>query len=301
MNRMIKKSLRNTFTAYLFILPGLVFTTLWLFYPMIRAFQLSFYNWNLMPNIPNTFIGFDNYLSAFQDDLFWLTLKNTGVYVLVTVLGQLFLGLFLALILDQVTKGRVLIRTLLYIPVVTSIVVAALLFRYLFNSSDAGLVNYFLTDVIGIIAKPIPWLREAQTAFIPVFMLGIWKGVGWAMVIFLAALQSIPEEYREAASIDGASHTQIITKIVIPILIPTILLVMILLTNGAFKVYVEVALITGGNPLHRTEVLLSYIYYQGFERMNFGYANALSFMLAVVIFSINRIQLRQQKKLTHGI
>ncbi len=254
-----------------------------------------------MPSIPNTFIGFDNYLSAFQDDLFWLTLKNTGVYVLVTVLGQLLLGLFLALILDQVTKGRVLIRTLLYIPVVTSIVVAALLFRYLFNSSDAGLVNYFLTDVIGIIAKPIPWLREAQTAFIPVFMLGIWKGVGWAMVIFLAALQSIPEEYREAASIDGASHTQIITKIVIPILIPTILLVMILLTNGAFKVYVEVALITGGNPLHRTEVLLSYIYYQGFERMNFGYANALSFMLAVVIFSINRIQLRQQKNLTHGI
>ncbi len=252
-----------------------------------------------MPNIPNIFIGLENYFSAFQDDLFWLTLKNTGAYVLITVLGQLFLGLFLAILLDQVTAGRVLIQTLLYIPVVTSIVVAALLFRYLFNSSDAGLVNYFLTDILGILTKPIPWLREAQTAFVPIIMLGIWKGVGWSMVIFLAALQAIPEEYREAASIDGASHTQIITKIILPILVPTILLVMILLTNGAFKVFVEVVLITDGNPLHRTEVLLSYIYYQGFDKLNFGYANALSFMLAVVVFTINRIQLHQQNKLTH--
>lgn len=296
---MNKKRLRNSFTAYLFILPGLAFTTLWLFYPMVRAFQLSFFKWNLMPNIPNIFIGLENYFSAFQDDLFWLTLKNTGAYVLITVLGQLFLGLFLAILLDQVTAGRVLIQTLLYIPVVTSIVVAALLFRYLFNSSDAGLVNYFLTDILGILTKPIPWLREAQTAFVPIIMLGIWKGVGWSMVIFLAALQAIPEEYREAASIDGASHTQIITKIILPILVPTILLVMILLTNGAFKVFVEVVLITDGNPLHRTEVLLSYIYYQGFDKLNFGYANALSFMLAVVVFTINRIQLHQQNKLTH--
>lgn len=293
---MNKKHLRESFTAYLFILPGLVFTAAWLFYPMLRAFQLSFYNWTLLPNIPNEYIGLENYLNAFRDDLFWVALKNTGLYVLITVIGQLILGIFLAIVLDQITAGRVLIRTLLYIPVVTSIVVAALLFRYLFNSSDAGLINYLLTDVFNIAAGPIPWLREAHTAFVPIYCLGIWKGVGWSMVIFLAALQAIPEEYLEAAAIDGASHIQGILRIILPILLPTIILVMILLTIGAFKVYVEVALITGGAPLHRTEVLLSYIYYQGFGRLNFGYANAISFMLALVIFSISRIQLRQQNQ-----
>lgn len=257
---------------------------------------MSFYDWTLLPNIPNVFIGFENYLRALQDDLFWLSLKNTGIYVLITVIGQLFFGVFLALLLDRITAGRVVIRTLLYIPVVTSIVVAALLFRYLFNSSQAGLVNFFLTETFGILSEPIPWLREAQTAFIPVYLLGIWKGAGWAMVIFLAALQSIPEELREAASIDGASNIQIVFRIILPILIPTIILVMILLTIGAFKVYVEVALITDGNPLHRTEVLLSYMYYQGFDRLNFGYANALSFILAMIIFFINRIQLRLENQ-----
>lgn len=294
---MHKARFRQSLIAYLFLLPGLIVTSLWLFIPMVRAFQMSFFDWNLLPNVPNTFIGFENYRTALQDELFWMTLKNTGGYVLVTVFGQLVLGLFFALLLDQITVGRVVVRTLLYIPVVTSIVVAALLFRYLFNSSDAGLVNYFLTDVVGLLKEPIPWLREARTAFIPVYFLGIWKGAGWAMVIFLAALQSIPEVYREAASIDGASNTQIIQKIVLPILIPTIVLVTILLTIGAFKVYVEVALVTGGNPLHRTEVLLSYMYYQGFDRLNFGYANAIAFILAVIIFSINRIQLKLESGL----
>jgi multiple sugar transport system permease protein len=263
---------------------------------MLRVIQLSFYDWNLLPNVPNTFIGLGTYRAAFQDDQFWLALKNTAGYVAITMTGQLTLGLFLAILLDPLTTGKVLIRTLLYIPVVTSVVVASLVFRYLFNSSDAGLMNYLLTDFLGVVKEPISWLREAKTAFIPVYFLGIWKGVGWAMVIFLAALQTIPESYREAAAIDGASDSQITFKIILPIMLPTIILVMILLTIGAFKVYVEVALITGGAPLHRTEVLLSYMYYQAFDHLNFGYANALSFILAMIIFGINRLQLKLERR-----
>ncbi|HAL62243.1 MAG TPA: sugar ABC transporter permease [Chloroflexi bacterium] len=290
--RMRSKITGDSLTAYAFLLPGFLFLAVWIIYPMLKALQISAYDWSIMPGQVSEFVGLDNYVRALHDGLFWLSFKNTLLYAGVTVSGQLVLGLVVALMLDQITKGRVAFRAVYYLPVVTSWVVVSLLFKYLFNASPAGLINYLLVDILHVLSAHIPWLNEPETAFVAIYSLGIWKGVGWTMVIFLAALQSIPAEYHEAASIDGASSWQIIRLITLPLLIPTMILVMIMLTIGAFQAYIQVALITGGGPLHRTEVLLSYMYDRAFTDLDFGYAAALSYVLIFVVFVISQLQLR---------
>jgi len=289
------KAIRNSLVPYAFLLPGLLFLGTWIIYPMLKAFQISLFDWKIVPGQVSEFIGLDNYARALHDPLFWLSVKNTVMYAGVTVSGQLLFGLIVALILDHVTRGRVFFRTVYYLPVVTSWVVVSLLFKYLFNASPSGLVNYLLVDILHVLSVHVPWLNEPRTAFVAIYCLGIWKGVGWTMVIFLAALQSIPVEYYDAAAIDGASGWRIIRHITLPLLIPTMILVMIMLTIGAFQAYIQVALITGGGPLHRTEVLLSYMYERAFRDQEFGYAAALSYVLIGLVFVISQLQLRLLK------
>jgi multiple sugar transport system permease protein len=284
--------LRNKIIPYLFMLPGMAFLLVWLVYPMAHAFLISLRDWNPMPSQPSPFIGLSNYSQAFADPIFRLALKNTVVYVLITVLGQLILGVGVALILDRITRGRVIFRTLYYLPVITSWVVVSLLFKYMFNSSPAGMINYLLVNGFQLISQPISWLNEPGTAFIAIYCLGIWKGVGWAMIIILAALQSLPEEGFHAAAIDGANGLQILLYITLPLLLPTIVLVFIMLTIGGFQTYIPIALITGGGPLHRTEVLLTYMYNQAFGDLNYGYATAQAYILAGIVFVISQAQLR---------
>jgi multiple sugar transport system permease protein len=259
---------------------------------MFSALNISLRDWNIMPGQPSPFVGLKNYLTALQDEYFWMALKNTMVYALITVLGQLFFGLLTALMLEKVTRGKVLFRTLFYLPVVTSWVVVSLLFKFLFNSSSAGLVNYFLVNLLHVISQPVTWLTEANTAFVAIDTLGIWKGVGFAMIIFLAALQTIPEELYQAASMDGASSLQILRYITLPIILPTTIMVTVMLTIGAFQAYIPVALITKGGPLHRTEFILSYMYSTAFGDLKFGYSSALAYIMAAIVFGISRIQMR---------
>lgn len=292
MNSKKKKNL----TPYWFILPGFLFLLFWIVFPMIKAFQISLFDWNIMPNGKSVFIGIQNYLHAFRDSLFWLAAKNSLLYALVTVIGQLAFGLLLAIVLDRITRGQIFFRTLYYLPVVTSWVVCSLLFKFLFNSSPAGLVNYILVNVLHLIKEPVTWLNEPGTAFISMYILGIWKGVGWTMVIFLAAIQAIPEELRQAALVDGANEWQYTWKITIALLVPTIVLTSIMLMIGAFQTYIPIALITNGGPIHRTEVILSYMYEQAFTNLDFGYGSALSYILILIVFAISQLQMRLNKE-----
>lgn len=293
---MAYKVRKDSLTPYLFLLPGFIFLAVWLIYPMFRAFQISLYDWSFVPGVESKFNNFDNYLRAFQDKYFWVALKNTLIFMVVSVPGQLILGLVVALLLERIHKLRVFFRVGYYLPVITSWVIITLLFKYLFNSSEAGLVNYLLTDVFQLISEPIPWLTEAKTSIFVVCLIGIFKGVGWTMVIFLAALQAIPDDYYQAASIDGASGWQIIRYISIPLLIPTIVLVLIMLSIGAFQAYIQVALLTNGGPFHQSEVILSYMYYQAFSNRQFGYASAISFLLIAIVFTISWMQLHLLKE-----
>lgn len=289
---MSQRRLRTHLTPYLFLLPGLAVLVVWLVVPMVSALNISVRDWNIMPGADSPLVGTANYLRSFGDATFWTAMKNTALLALVTVIGQLLLGLIVAVMIDGVRHGRVLFRTLYFLPVVTSWVVVSLLFKFLFNSSEAGLVNYVLTDLVHLIREPVRWLTEPATAFVVIDSLAIWKGVGFAMIIFLAALQTIPPELYQAAAIDGASGGQRLRYVTLPMLVPTTLLVSVLLTIGALQLYIPVALITGGGPLHRTEVVVSYLYDTAFGQLDFGYASAQAYVLAVIVFIVSRAQLR---------
>lgn len=282
---------RYKYEVYFFLIPGLFLFCLWTIYPIVQGLQISFYQWNLIRSSKSIFIGLENYKKLFNDPIALLAVKNTLLYTLVTVPAQMILGLLVAVLLDKKIKGRTIFRTLYYIPVITSWVVVSFIFIYLFNS-DFGLVNYILKDFLHLISQPIPWLQNPTTAFIVIMILGIWKGIGWNMVIFLAALQNIPQELYESAKIDGANNWQLFKKITLPFIRPTILFVLVMLTIGGFNVFISVNIITGGGPLHKTEVVLSYMYQQAFNFLDFGYGSAISYMLAIVIFIISYIQMK---------
>jgi len=280
------------YVPYLFLLPGLLFYVVWTVYPLAYQLYISFFNWKIMPGQVSQFIGLSNYQKAFADPIFWMTLRNTVIYALVTVAGQMILGLAIAVMVHRVVIGKRVFRAIYYLPVVTSWVVVSFLFQYLFSASASGLVNFILHDVLHVIAKPISWMANANTAWIVIDALGIWKGVGWAMVIFLAALQGIPVELYEAAAIDGAGEWKQLRYLTLPLIRRTTVFVLVALMIGGFQVFISVLLITGGAPLHRTDVALSYMFNQAFGQLNFGYGAALSYILAVIIVLVSFMQMR---------
>jgi multiple sugar transport system permease protein len=284
-----RRRLRRAIPAYLFILPGMLLFLVWTLYPLIYAFIMSFAEWNLIK--PSRFVGLENYRRAFDDPIFWMALKNTIFYTVVTVPGQMVLGLAIALLLDGPLRARAFFRTLYYIPVVTSWVVVSLIFTYLFNG-QAGLINWVLRDGLGVIDKNINWLGEPFTAKLTIAILGIWKGVGWTMVIFLAGLQSIPSDLYEAAAVDGAGGWRRLRDITIPLIRQTTLFILVLLTIGGFQVFISVFVMTGGAPIHRTDVMLTYMYSNAFEFLDLGYGAALSYLLAAMVFIMSMIQIR---------
>jgi len=204
--------------------------------------------------------------------------------------AQIVLGLAAAVLLDSRMPARALFRTLYYLPVVTSWVVVSLLFRYLFQT-DSGLVNWVLHGVHAT-GGNIDWLGGRWTAMTALAILGVWKGVGWSMVIFLAALQGVPRELHEAASVDGAGAWSRFRAVSLSALRPVIAFVAVMLVIGSFNVFISVYLITNGGPVDETQVLLTYMYKQAFTFLDFGYGSAISFTLTLIVLALSLVQLR---------
>jgi multiple sugar transport system permease protein len=281
----------SRFTPYLFLAPGFALYSLVLLYPIVRAFQISLYEWQILPGAVSEFVGFDKYARALHDPVFWHALGNSAVYMAATVPAQIALGLGAAVLLDAKLPGRALFRVLFYLPVVTSWVVVSLLFKYLF-SSDAGLVNWLLVDGTQALDENVSWLQNRWTAMAAISLLGIWKGIGWAMIIFLAALQTVPRELHEAAAIDGANARQRFRYVSVPAIRATVAFVTVMLVIGGFNVFISVYLMTGGGPAGETEVLLTYMYEQAFNFLDFGYGSSIAFMLTLVVLALSLGQLR---------
>jgi multiple sugar transport system permease protein len=285
----LRVRLRRGIPAYLFILPGMLLFLTWTLYPLLYAFVMSFAEWNLIK--PSRFIGLENYRRALDDPIFWLALRNTVTYTVITVPGQMILGLAIALLLDGPLRARAFFRTIYYIPVVSSWVVAALIFTYLFNGQE-GLINWVLRDGVHVTDKNINWLAEPWPARLAIAALGIWKGVGWTMVVFLAGLQAIPPSLYEAAAVDGASAWRRFRDVTLPLIRQTTMFILVLLTIGGFQVFISVYLMTQGKPLHRTDVLLTYMYSNAFEFLDLGYGAALSYLFALIVFVLSLVQIR---------
>lgn len=275
----------NKAVPYLFLIPGSVILGAFIFYPMLQAIWMSFTDYNMITD-PN-YVGFANYSTLFEDELFWKTLKNTFIYLFGVVPPLVILPIFLAVLVNQKLRGIAFFRSAFYIPVVTSLVVAGIAWDWVYKEN--GLLNYAL-DVIGVITEPIPWLSNTDTAIFAVMVVTVWKGLGYYMVIYLAGLQSIPADLYEAAQIDGANWWKQVLRITVPMLMPFILIVTIMSSIAAMKVFEEIYIMTGGGPLHSSETLVFYIYEEAFNRLNMGYASAagvILFLLTLVFSLIN--------------
>lgn len=278
------------------LLPGVLVFAIFTVYPIVKLFIMSFFQWDFGSMLNQHFIGLENYKEVLSDKYFRTSFCNTLIYTLVTVPGQMVIGFFVALMLNQITKFKVGYRVLYYLPVITSWVVASLIFRYVFNTE--GLLNYFLMNIIHLTSGNIHWLDTRWGGLTVAMLLGIWKGIGWNMVVFLAALQTVPSDLYEAAAIDGANAWKKLVHVTIPSIRGTILFALVMLTIGGFNVYTSVKLITGGEPGHQTDVVLTWMYYKAFSTGEFGYSAALSFIITIVlaILAVIQFRLMQQKE-----
>ena len=293
------EQLRAGARQWLAVLPfiggGLALMAMFVMYPLFRNIQISAHEYNLIGNSLGAFTGIRNYLRMFSDASWLLALRNTALYALFTVPGQLLFGLVLACCLNAITKGQTLFKVITYIPVVTSWVVVSMVFKYIFAAGNGGLVNYALMR-LGVVSRPVAWLQNEWSANFVLWLFGIWKGTGWTMLIYLAALQGVPRQVYEAAQIDGAGRSSTFWKITVPMVKNTTLYLILVLTIGAFGAYIHVMLITGGAPLGRTAELMNYMYATAFTNYDFSYAAAQSVMMGVIIFGFSVLQRRVSKE-----
>ncbi len=277
------------------LLPGLLIFGVFTVFPIIRLLFMSLTKWDFGSFRGQEFIGFANYKEVLLDPAFQVAFGNTAVYTLVTVPAQMVLGLLIALLINSLLHGQIPFRVAYYLPVITSWVIASLVFKYVFNTE--GLLNYFLCNVLHLTSANIHWLDTRWGGLAVAMLLGTWKGIGWNMVVFLAALQTVPKELYESASLDGAGAVQKFWHITLPGIRGTVLFALVMLTIGGFNVYTSIKLITDGKPGHQTDVVLSWMYYKAFSAGKFGYAAALSFVIALVLafLAVLQFKLMQQK------
>jgi multiple sugar transport system permease protein len=286
------KPLTRLMKAAPFLLPGVALYTAFILLPMLYSFRVSLFDWKVLNPSLSQWAGLDNYARALSDPIFRRAVLNTFIYALVTVPAQIVFGMIVAVLLNQPIRGRPFFRVLYYLPVITSWVIVSLLFEYMF-SGQAGLVNYVLRDVLHVIPKNVLWLADPILALVPIILLDIWKGVGWAAVIFLAGLQSIPAELYEASRVDGATFFSQLRFIILPLLRPTLAFLIVVLVIGGLNAYIPFLLITnGGDPLDLTHSVLTLMYEATFSRLNFGYGAAISYLLTLFVFFISLVELR---------
>ena len=290
---MMLRSLRDRIQFSALLLPGIIVFALFTVYPIIKLLFMSFMQWDLGSVFDRSFAGFANYRAVLSDKTFYIAFANTLVYTFVTVPGQMILGLLAAVLINSIPRFKVTFRVIYYIPVITSWVIVSLVFRYIFNTE--GMLNYLLCNVLHLTGENVPWLNTRWGGMAVAMMLGIWKGVGWNLVVFLAALQSVPGELYEAADMDGCSGLSKFFYITLPSIKPTILFALVMLTIGGFNVFTSIKMITDGKPMHQTETVLTWMYYKAFSTGQFGYAAALSFIVAVVLMILAYFQFKAMK------
>jgi len=279
---------RTALVAYLFLLPALVFLGVFTFYPVGFGTVLSLFAYNLRTLLgmePARFIGLEHFRALWSDRFFWIALSNSVKYILVVPILQ-FSSILLAIAVNRRLRGIAWFRAAYYLPVITSIVVVGLLWRWLYEQD--GIINYALL-ALGLIERPISWLGNPDLALYSVMFVTFWKGLGYYMVIYLAGLQTISPEYEEAALIDGAGRWQVLRHVTLPLLRPSILVASTISTIAALKVFEEVYVMTGGGPIFRTFTMFFYIFDVGFQKFDFGYAAALAVVLAVGIMILSAL------------
>lgn len=272
--------------GYLMVLPYLLHMLLFLGYPLAFAFVLIFHRWNIYA--PMKWVGLGNIKLLFTDPLIWRALFNTLYFLLIHIPLQLVLALGLAQLLNQKIRGRAFFRASYFMPVVVSGVVVTILWQQMY-ATETGLINLLLQ---GFGLPKIGWLTDRRYAMPAIAIMATWKNVGLYIVLFLVGLQGIPADLYEAAELDGASGWQKFRLITVPMLNPTIMLVLLLSTIGGFSLFIEPYVMTGGGPVNSTLSGILYLYKQAFFFSKMGYATTIGFFWAMIIFVVVILQRR---------
>ena len=283
--------MKNYLKGYLFLLPNFIGFFIFMAIPIIMGLIISFTDYNGFSQF--NFIELKNYIDMFRDEYFLVSLGNNLLYTAVTVPGIVVFALLLAVAVNTGIRCSGLFKTMFFLPNISSMVAVGIVWAMLFNPT-MGPINNFLRS-LGI-ENPPQWISASDSALWSIMLVDIWKKAGYYMVILLAGLQSIPKQLYEAASIDGAGAVKKFFKITLPMLSPTMFMVMVLCIIQSFQVFDLVNIMTQGGPGRSTNVLVFRIYQEGFQKLQFGYASAMAYFLFLIVLIVTLIQFRGQKK-----
>jgi multiple sugar transport system permease protein len=291
MKNLVQKLLNEQqVSGFVFILPALIGTIIFIIIPVICSFGLSFAKWDLLN--PITFVGFDNYKTIFNDSIFYKILINTVVFAVSTSVFGVIIPLILATIINSKIRGAEFYKTAYFLPFITPMIVIGIVWQWIFDP-NIGLLNTFLHIHIS-------WLYDTNYAMPALIIVSVWKLIGYNMIIFLASLSGISQSLFEAAKIDGANSYQIFKNVTIPMLSPTIFFVVIITAISSFQVFDLIYLMTEGGPLDSTNVLVYAIYKNAFEYFNAGKASAIAYVLFLIILVLTLLQWNFRKKLVYS-
>ena len=288
-----RKKWKKWATGYMYLLPSIIFLCAFTVFPVFASFYISLTQWTLIK--PPEFIGLENYKNLFNDPTFYRTLWHTAYYTFGSVPLSIILSLLLAVAMNQKIKGITIFRSMYFLPVISTWVAVAIIWRWIYNP-QFGLLNAFL-KIFGI--PPQNWLGEPKLAMPSVIITSVWKGLGYNMILFLAGLQNISENYYEAAKIDGASKWAQFRYITIPLISPTTFFVLITSIISSFQVFGPIYTMTNGGPVGSTEVLIFYLFQNGFRWYKMGYASSIAWVLFLIIFIFTLIQYFSSKRWVH--
>jgi multiple sugar transport system permease protein len=287
--------MRREWTAYLFNAPGLIIFAIFVVYALYVSFIMSFHDWDLIGT--PTYVGLENYRDVLHDEEFWESLGHTLYFVGGVVPFEMAVGLGLALLLNSQIVGLGIFRTAYYLPVLTPLPIAALLWTWVYNA-DFGLANYYL-QAAHIIDHKVFWLAERATAMPSVIVMHIWAGAGFNMLVYLAGLQAVPNELYEAAEVDGAGSWTRFRRITLPLIAPTTFFLLIINLIGAVKNFASIFVMTRGGPPGpggSTTTITYYVITQAFQFLRMGYASALAYAVFILLFGVTYMQFRWYRK-----
>ncbi|NQX48860.1 sugar ABC transporter permease [Paenibacillus tritici] len=296
MNRKVNKRKKGPLareaqlTGWLFISPMLLGFTLLLLFPMGKALYMSLHDWPLLGE--HRYVGLDNYTEIAVDPLFWKVFGNTATFTLGLVPFNIVLALMLALLLSKSLKGIGIFRTAIFVPVMTSLIVWSIVWKYMF-ATDSGLINQLLM-MFNI--KGAAWLYDEKLAMPAVIVTSVLKNVGLNMVLFIAAIQQVSRSLYEAAELDGAGKTKTFFNVTLPMITPTVFLTVVMTVIGSLKVFGQIYVMTQGGPNNSTKVLVYYIWEKAFKLFQMGYASALAFVLFFVVLILTLLQWQLRKR-----
>jgi multiple sugar transport system permease protein len=284
---------RAKLIGFLYLTPALLFVAVFTFWPLVQMVVVSFHSWSLIT--PPKFIAANNFIKAWGDKQFWVSLLFTLKYTLLITPILMIGGYLIALLVAPNTPLRRLTRAVVFVPVVIGLGASSLLWYWLF-STDYGLVNKLLVD-LGIIAKPIIWLGvDADMSNWAVIASVVWKVMGFGMILFVAAIQSVPADVNEAAEVDGAGYIQRTLLITVPLTLRTVLLVTLVSVIGSLLAFDQFYIMTAGQPQNLTATSVFFIYLNSFPYLKLGYGAALSLILAVIILVFTVIQMALSRR-----